>query len=34
MTTSWLAANEKKCPAESIQFCGEDALKTMKAVAE
>jgi hypothetical protein len=32
VVTSWLAATEKKSLVRSIQFGGEDAVKTMKAV--
>jgi hypothetical protein len=34
MVTSWLAANEKKSPVDSIEVGGEKAVKTMKAVEE
>jgi hypothetical protein len=33
MAGSWLA-EEEKSPVQSIQFGGEDAVKTMKAVGE
>jgi hypothetical protein len=33
MAASWLAEDEKS-PVQSIQFGGEDAVKTMKAVGE
>jgi hypothetical protein len=34
MVTSLLAVDEKKSPVQSIWFCGEGSVKTMKAVEE